>query len=657
MNGKSIGYFAAVLALAAGIGFSQPAMAQQNDEEENPTLASLMQELEEALAALRALEAQVEELQALADEEGRKTLVPRIPVGLSRSTETPVLSKKEGTGPDSETVPGIAELLPDPDVRFPTLSSTLRRDFQERRSSLTDDAHVKAISSDGANGFHVTFGHGDEEETVHFKDEHFDPNACRTRRACSYALTNEDGVRYWLWSSRDGFQKDDRATGISGYDDFTAMGGQFGSERFWFVFGARTPDAAVPSAGSAGYEGWLYADSYDAGDPSNSQRQRLYGQMKVVANFDLGRLEGVVRNIRGTEPGAPGSTQTLWPTSSFAITGGRFVNGQFTATLTGRDSNPDPSLGRSAAGYVGSLLGELYGPNAGEMGAVLNAARDAADDAHDRVLQGYVYSSRVAGPHSDDAPLSTGVDRQITDGSPRIVSQDADNRVTAIASDGAGGYRISYLANGQSKSVEFGPEDGPFGTLWESYSRREGAIAYYFRPRTVGKYASAADWSHNRYRDPDSNVWVFGTFGKVVHGSRTPAESMPTTGRATYVGGAYADVWEPRPANASSRNAGGIRGSLALSADFAAGSISGRIDNLERRMNVSSPYSSVSGQFAIGNGTIRGNALSADLSGLGYSGSVRGAFYGPAADEAAGVLEATGSDSSLLHGRFIGEKQ
>ena len=460
----------------------------------------------------------------------------------------------------------IRSLLPDGTTAFAPISSAITRNSSASTTAVAADGiHVKTVRSDGANGFHITFVHGTEEETVHFKDEHFDSNSY------SYQVTNEQGARYWLWSFGDAFQKANRATGFGFYRYFTAMGGISGSERFWFVFGARTPDAAVPGAGSAGYEGWLYANTYDAGNPSNSQRQRLYGHMKVAANFDLGKLEGVIRNIRGTQPGAAGSTNVPWPTSSFAITDGRFVNGQFTATLTGRDSNPDPSLGQSAAGFVGSILGELYGPNADEMSAVLTATRDVADDAHDRVLEGYVYSKRVPGPHSDDAPLSTGVDRQITNTGNRIVSQDANNRVTAIASTAAGGYRISYLANGEAKTVELGPEDGQFGTVRESYHRRDGAIAYYFRPRVVGKYASAADWSHNRYEDADSDVWVFGTFGKVVHGSRTPAASMPATGSATYLGNAYADVWEPRPANASARNAGGIRGSLAPVGGFRGG--------------------------------------------------------------------------------------
>ena len=61
--------------------------------------------------------------------------------------------------------------------------------------------------------------------------------------------------------------------------------------------------------------------------------------------------------------------------------------------------------------------------------------------------------------------------------------------------------------------MELRPEDGQFGTARESYHRRDGAIAYYFHACTDSKYASAADWSHNRCEHADSDVSVFGTFG------------------------------------------------------------------------------------------------------------------------------------------------
>ena len=97
---------------------------------------------------------------------------------------------------------------------------------------------------------------------------------------------------------------------------------------------------------------------------------------------------------------------------------------------------------------------------------------------------------------------------------------------------------------------------------------------------------------------------------------------------------------------------------MNLSANFAAGSISGEIGSLESRVGGAGvAHSSVSGRFAIENGRIRENELSGDLSGLGYRGGIRGAFYGPQAAEAAGVFEATNPTGNLLHGGFMSDKQ
>ena len=159
-----------------------------------------MQALADALATLRSIEEQLQALQQAQTEAERKTLALSIPTGLSRSTEEPVYSAEEGETliaqaqaaldeantalAEAETDrtaaqaavtaaeaalesqvahPGLAEMLPDPDIRFPVLSATLRRDFSNSRVSLSDGAHVRAISSDGEGGFHVTYVIGDEE--------------------------------------------------------------------------------------------------------------------------------------------------------------------------------------------------------------------------------------------------------------------------------------------------------------------------------------------------------------------------------------------------------------------------------------------------------------------------------------------------------------
>ena len=528
----------------------------------------------------------------------------------------------------------------------PTQSAVITRDTAESTTAVsTSGSSVKSIRGDGDGGFHVTFVDGendDREIPIHFERDDLAQGATSYRK-------DVDGTTFWLWSPGVGFSDGNRIARQSGYDYLALLGGQArngqtGFERFRFIFGARTP-AEAQTMGQASYNGTFYADSWAAGSSSSAQRHRLDGHLRLVANFHLGKLEGYVRNVRGSD-------FSHWPTSSFSITDGRFnEQGQFTATLTGHDSADDPDLAQSAAGYVGELLGELYGPRADEIGAVLTATRDVADDAHDRVLEGRVIGKRVIGAHTDDAPFSTGVDRHDTNtSSPRVVSQGETNRVTAVTSDGNGGYRIAYLVDGQENTLSLGAGDGladapvPGGRV-ENYHKRSGSDGYYLR-QFESEYSSVARWSRNRYDGSGSDAaWVFGTWGHVVHGSRTPSASMPTTGSATYAGAAGAHEWEPSPAHASSRFAPYHEGSLSLRADFAAGTIAGEIDNL------------LADRLAISNGRIQGNGLSGDLSGSGYSGTVRGAFYGPAAEEAAGVMEATDAENKMLHGWFRGSKQ
>ncbi len=176
-----------------------------------------------------------------------------------------------------------------------------------------------------------------------------------------------------------------------------------------------------------------------------------------------------------------------------------------------------------------------------------------------------------------------------------------------------------------------------------------------------GLHYNVKDWSLVVYPDGTSTSLDSGVWASVVHGTRTASTSMPQTGMATYAGRASAYVFEPSPGEgrASSNYAEGYSGSLTLSADFAAGSVSGRISDLEHSPTYfnSGTYSAAAGEFTISNGAIQGNALSGTLSGLGYSGTVSGAFYGPAVDEAAGVMQAAGPEGKLLHGWFGGARQ
>ena len=82
-----------------------------------------------------------------------------------------------------------------------------------------------------------------------------------------------------------------------------------------------------------------------------------------------------------------------------------------------------------------------------------------------------------------------------------------------------------------------------------------------------------------------------------------------------------------------------------MTADFANAGVAGEITSLESGTGNYGPYAQVSGGATF-NADINGNGITADnLSGTGalagyQNGNVRGAFFGPSAEEAAGVFDA-----------------
>ena len=283
MNDKSIRHLCAALALAAGIGLCQPGMAQQNvDDEETAQLEQLLQELQYALAKLQSLENSIRALQAYVDEQGRKTLVPRLAEGLNRSTVAPVFSKEEGeiliaeaqaaldeanaalaeagddavATADAEALvaeaqalldsvnryPGLAELLPDPDIRFPALSSTLRTNFGDSSVSLSDNAHVKTISSDGEGGFWVTYVIGGQHQSVHLESDEYRSNFR------NFGQVDGSRTTHVMWSYTDAFTREgtDRNQGSTEFDYFDGHG-------FFIAPGYRIYTSAGPAPMRTGF--------------------------------------------------------------------------------------------------------------------------------------------------------------------------------------------------------------------------------------------------------------------------------------------------------------------------------------------------------------------------------------------------------------------
>ena len=533
----------------------------------------------------------------------------------------------------------------------PVLSATLERDFDNETAQLSQEVSVKTIRTDDYGTYVVTYVLDGREEEVTL-----DTSNCPSD--CEFLIDGR-GFVFWSWTDsqtdvHDGREEFDYMASLT----LSPNEANNTNPRIWFVFGVRTEE--LPT-GNATYYGRFRADSWAGSD--RVERQRYSGTMRLVANFDMRQLEGRIFGVRGSPRGS--STRSSWPTSSFTLTNGRIVNGQFTAVLKGVDSNPDALFDESVRDFLGHILGEFYGPNAEEVGGVVTATRDVAGESDDRVLHGFIGGEKTEPLTgiNDTAPLVTGVyrDSEANPSSTSLIDTDLVGPTTVEST--SDGFKVTYVVDGETRTIEFGESD--FGARFSFlYSKVTDGTEYrlqsssFLRQRSF-EYLDINQWGI--YPDPD-DVLRQSNFGFMVYGKRTT--DMPTTGTGTYAGRMGAREWPSD--NAVGTNHSSVkeyRGSLSLTANFGNSSVVGSITDLQNRSGDVEFYGDVDGGLSF-NAAINGNGMTAtDLSGTGalagYSnGSVNGAFYGPAGAEVGGVFEAADTTSNkLLTGYFAGKKQ
>ena len=599
-----------------------------------------------------------------------------IPEGLARSMAAPVHAG------DADT---LATLLPNPANLFAPLAALFGGDSgdQSPGSELASDLRVKTVSSDGSDGFRVTYVAGGEEQTIHFE-------AADYLDGQYYYAKVVDGTTYFLATHTDSFERASKSQGPSGYryldhNQFGISDQDAGTiERNYISYGARTDTSGLP-AGEATYVGSMEAFTYLKDNPSTAQRERMRGGMRLSADFDAGTVDGLILGINVRRSGERDDSP-LSDTTWFEIGNGRIVDGQFAATLTGMDSNAGAPMDDTVLGYEGGILGELYGPASEEVGGVLNASRS------DRVMAGMFGGTRLDpnGPNglvastaapavyandADDtleeltggdtrfAPLNSTL---LRDWSVRTVKLSGDSHIEALWVDGDGAH-VTYVIEGEEQMISFTladlKDDGSFekeqddgGHSWWSHTRRFDG-----------------DWNY-RWLDVNTFVrWGGGPSSRhyISYGARTDASSLPA-GSATYAGGMGAENFnQSDPSLASSRIR--MRGDLTLMANFDDSTLNGAISGIDVRRPGEDSYSSLpdTTHFTIGNGQIAGGRFSAVLTGMdtnpaaplrdtvrGFQGDVLGEFYGPAAEEVGGVFSATrNEDLRVMGGAFHGRQQ
>jgi len=364
----------------------------------------------------------------------------------------------------------------------------------------------------------------------------------------------------------------------------------------------------------------------------------------------MSELSGRIHAIRGSQPGqSSGSDRVPWPTSYFTITDGRIVDGQFTAVLTGYDSDPSKPFNESVRGYMGHVLGEFFGPNAEEAGAVVSASRDVEGEDHDYVLYGFVGGTELGTKMIGSAGTLVGVSRNYND--PPMT--DPKDKGTATVTRTESGWTVSI----NDRSWNLDDSELNHNTYQHAVDTDDDAAYLWsttngFQSESEFEYFDVKGWADNSLGD---GVW---SAYYIIHGDRTGNPALPSS-TASYQGRMEARVF-PRDDAVNFSNAERYRGDLTLTANFANASVIGNVTNLGNHPANGSGYTDISGS-AMFDAEIDGHNFTAnDFSGTGaisslQNGNVYGSFFGSTAQEAGGVFDAQ-TESDLIIGYF-GAKQ
>ena len=132
-----------------------------------------------------------------------------------------------------------------------------------------------------------------------------------------------------------------------------------------------------------------------------------------------------------------------------------------------------------------------------------------------------------------------------------------------------------------------------------------------------------------------------GRAGTFAFGNLTPTASVPGTGSATFNGSTM---------GVGGANSGStiyaLQGKTQIIANFLAQSVTTNLTNLGIQNILTNAVSSL--PDLTGTSTMSGNAYAGPIAGTGLTGTINGNFYGSAAQETAGVWQASGGGNSWI---------
>ena len=241
------------------------------------------------------------------------------------------------------------------------LSVGVERDYPAMQVQLTDTATVTAIEGDGTGGFYVTYRVDGADQRVHMEASDYDSDP----EIRNIYVNEGDNSPYVLFDMSDSFAifrspefDHFNANGwvVVAYD---ANGDGENVRRGLMVYGNRTGVTDLP-AGTASYDGRMFAFGYPSDNPDSSGQYRIRGSMTLMADFANSDVTG---RIHGIETRADAASQYVSSTDELAISSGIISGNEFTADVAGSVS----------PGTIDAdMTGQFFGPAAAEVGGVMS---------------------------------------------------------------------------------------------------------------------------------------------------------------------------------------------------------------------------------------------------------------------------------------------
>ena len=281
-----------------------------------------------------------------------------------------------------------AAKLADPSNKLRAYSAALKRSTRVATATISDRFSITAVRGDGNYGLNVTYG--DTEDTP--TETEIDLPATLLDQNGTFA---HDKMGYWLWAlSAVPFNGMNYSSTDDGVLAFVGSNVPHAG-RVFAVYGVETSKDALPT-GTATYSGYGYAEMFDnsLGDTGTfTGRTRLNYDVTLNVDFADNSLTGRMDMTHIRRPGS--NDREAFTGTGFSVTSGAIVDGQFTASLTGTNTNPDLTSADSMQGYEGNAVGAFYGFAGEAAGGVFTAERNM-DGVH-RVMLGTLW-----GAASDD---------------------------------------------------------------------------------------------------------------------------------------------------------------------------------------------------------------------------------------------------------------